>query len=123
MFATLALILCIILSALGQFFMKVGMNQIPIIESLGRLFSPASIYQIVKNKNIFCGLFLYSVSTIFWLGALSTFDLSFMYPLASVVYVITGLMAFFFLGEAINRKRWLGILLVVLGCILITSSH
>lgn len=68
------------------------------------------------------GLFLYMFSAFLWLGALSTLDVSFMYPLLSLAYVITAIGAFIFLGETITMMRWMGIGLVIAGCFLVTRS-
>ncbi|AET64475.1 hypothetical protein Mhar_1107 [Methanothrix harundinacea 6Ac] len=45
-----------------------------------------------------------------------------MYPMLSLAYILTALLAFYFLGEQISTLRWSGIILVVLGCILIMKS-
>ncbi|MEA1907777.1 MAG: EamA family transporter, partial [Euryarchaeota archaeon] len=54
--------------------------------------------------------------------ALSTPDVSFVYPLLSLGYVITAILAFVFLKETITMERWCGIFLVVVGCCLIIRT-
>jgi drug/metabolite transporter (DMT)-like permease len=62
------------------------------------------------------------VSAFLWLGALSTLDVSFMYPLLSLAYVVTAVFAIIYLGEIVTLSRWAGISLVVIGCVLIARS-
>ena len=45
----------------------------------------------------------------------SLLNVSFMYPLLRLGYVLVAVTSAVFLGEAITLTRWLGILLVVIG--------
>ena len=122
MFAISLVMVCIFLGALGQISMKAGMNSMERINGFADLFNPGTAINILKNYYIIGGLLLYVISVILWLAAMSTLDVSFMYPLLSMAYVITAIAAFLFLGETITIIRWAGIALVVAGCFLITRS-
>lgn len=122
MFAFVLVIVCVILGALGQVSMKNGMNQIDKIHGIKELTNSKTILNIIGNKYVIVGLFLYFFAAFLWLAALSTLDVSFMYPLLSFAYVITAIGAFVFLGENVSVIRWAGIALVVVGCLLITRS-
>ena len=122
MFAFGLLIICIVFGALGQISMKSGMNQMDKIEGIKELFSLGTVAGIMKNQYVMLGLLLYSLSAFLWLGALSTLDVSFMYPLLSLAYVVTAGMAYLYLGESISLFRWAGIFMVIVGCMLITKS-
>ena len=58
-----------------------------------------------------------------WLGALRQLDLSYSYALASASIVIVAALAAAFLGESIPPKAWLGLLLIVIGCVLIAPAQ
>lgn len=58
-----------------------------------------------------------------WLGALRHLDLSYSYALASASIVIVAVLAAAFLGESIAPKAWLGLLLIVIGCVLIAPAQ
>jgi dolichol-phosphate mannosyltransferase len=64
------------------------------------------------------GLVLYAVSSALWLGVLSRMDLSVAYPLGASGYVLVVMLAAFS-GESVPGARWLGVLLIVMGVMLI----
>jgi len=122
MFALGLVIICIIFGAIGQISMKTGMAQIGEINDFRGFINLNTIFHILTNVYVLLGLLLYAVSAFLWLGALSTLDVSFMYPLLSLAYVITAILAFVVLKENITLIRWVGIALVVAGCFLIVRT-
>ena len=122
MFALILVFVCVLGAAMGQIAMKSGMSQIGEIGSLGQLFHFGTLFHIFTNPRVLTGICLYAISGILWLGALSTLNVSFMYPLMSLAYVLTAIFAFVFLKESVTLLHWVGILLVVGGCFLITRT-
>jgi len=122
MFAIGLVLICVVFGALGQISMKTGMRQVQQINSFSDLLDPGTIMEIFGNVYVMSGLVLYMVSALLWLGALSTLDVSLMYPLLSLAYVVTAVFAVVFLGEVVTLPRWAGIALVVVGCALIIRS-
>ena len=120
MFALILVGICIIAGVAGQLTMKSGMNQVGAIESLGQLFNPSTLFRIFSNPRVIIGIVCYVVSLVLWLAALSTLNVSYMYPLLSLGYIITAAFAYFFLNESISVFQWVGITLVVGGVFLIT---
>ena len=102
--------------------MKSGMKQMPRIDSISDLLDSKTVMEIFGNAYVMGGLILYMISAFLWLGALSTLDVSFMYPLLSLGYVVTAVFAIIYLGEIVTFSRWAGIGLVVIGCVLILRS-
>lgn len=121
-FALTLLLICIFAGASGQICWKHAMSNMDQINSFDELLQPKTILNIITDKYILVGLILYGSAFIFWLGAMSTLDISFMYPMLSLAYVLTAVMAFIFIGENITSLRWMGILLVMIGCFLIARS-
>jgi len=122
MFAIGLVLICVLFGALGQISMKTGMREVQQINSFSDLLEPSTIMEIFGNIYVIGGIILYMVSAFLWLGALSTLDVSLMYPLLSLAYVITAVFAVVFLGEIVTLSRWGGIALVVIGCVLILKS-
>jgi drug/metabolite transporter (DMT)-like permease len=122
MFAIGLVLICVLLGAFGQISMKSGMRQVGKINGFSELIDSKTIMGIAGNAYVLGGLLLYFISAFLWLGALSTLDVSLMYPMLSLAYVVTAIFAVIYLGEIVTFSRWAGILLVVIGCILITRS-
>lgn len=122
MFAMMLLFICILAGASGQICWKHAMNNREEIRDINSLFNAKTIFGIITDKYIIAGLMFYGFALIFWLGAMSTLEISFMYPMLSLGYVIVAVLAFIFLGENISLARWAGIALIVVGSILITRG-
>lgn len=122
MFALTLVLICVFAGAMGQICWKHGMTSMDKINEIDDLLQLETIFNIFTNKYIMLGLVLYGSAFILWLGAMSTLDISFMYPMLSLAYVITAILAFVFIGENITVVRWAGIALVVAGCFLIARS-
>jgi uncharacterized membrane protein len=122
MFALGLVAICIIMGAVGQILMKNGMSQIGQIGGWGGLFNLSTFVSIFTNIYVVGGLVLYAVSSFLWIGALSTSNVSFIYPLLSLAYVLTAILGFIFLKENISLLRWLGILVVCAGVFLVSRS-
>jgi drug/metabolite transporter (DMT)-like permease len=122
LFALLLVGACIVTGVAGQMLLKNGMNKIGKIDNFGELFAPQNLSKMLSNIFIILGLCAYALSAIFWMGALSTLDLSFSYPLISLSYVIVAVLAFFVFKENITLIRWGGIFLIIFGSFLISRS-
>lgn len=105
----------IALSAIAQYFFKVGVDRIKLSES-------NIVIAALKNCYIIGGLACYGISVIFWFYVISQMELSKAYPLVSLGYVFTALLGYFFLNENINAFRLIGIGLIIAGVIFISRS-
>lgn len=65
-----------------------------------------------------CGI-SFSASLVLWLYILKKFPFSQAYPLTSLSFVFGMIAAWLVFGESIPLSRWIGLILVVLGCFLI----
>jgi drug/metabolite transporter (DMT)-like permease len=79
-------------------------------------------WRIITNPYVVIGLGIYGFSTILWLVALSRFDLSFIYPFASLGYVIMLFASWQLFHEQISITRLVGCAVVILGVILISRT-
>ena len=53
---------------------------------------------------------------------LSRADYSFVMPFSAIAYGLVPLLAYLFLGEYVSLARWIGILLIFLGVLLISRT-
>jgi drug/metabolite transporter (DMT)-like permease len=110
------LLVSVMLGAFGQLSMKKGLKNKPIqINELASL----KVFNTVFEPNVFLGILLYIAATLIWLVVLSNAELSYAYPLIALGYIVTTVFSYIYLGENIVLYRWLGIILIVVGAILI----
>jgi len=76
------------------------------------------LLKLVLNPFVFTGLVFYVISTILWLIALSKTNLSFVYPFASLVFVLVMLSARFVFLEPVPTIRYVGIAVICVGFLL-----
>jgi len=109
----------ILLAVAGQLFMKRGMV------AFGTFPVSQLLYKVIPmffSPLVFTGLIFFGLSSVFWLVVLSRLELSLVYPMVSVAYVLVALASFIFFKENVNAVRWFGILVVILGVFLISRS-
>ncbi|MBE0477712.1 EamA family transporter [Candidatus Aerophobetes bacterium] len=111
----------VLLGALGQVCMKSGMSHLgPISLRFSTIFT--TIFQMLSSPFVLLGLFLYAVSTIFWLTVLSRLDLSYAYPMISVSYALVLIFSWIFFQERFGLMRFFGVLLICGGVFLVSRS-
>lgn len=59
---------------------------------------------------------------ILWLVAISRLDLSLAYPLLALAFVLNPLLARLLLGENIPWERWVGILVICIGVVIVSLT-
>lgn len=116
------LILCSVsLAVFGQFFLKKGMLDIGKIPfNFG---TPIFLLvRVFSNFKLFLGFTLFALSSIIWLVVLSRVELSFAYPMVSMGYILTILISWKFLGETISPLRWIAVIVICAGVLLLSRS-
>ncbi|MGB9613312.1 MAG: EamA family transporter [Candidatus Margulisiibacteriota bacterium] len=115
----LVLTISILLAVTGQLLMKRGMmlfGSFPVSQLLFK------IIPMFLNPWVFSGLVCFGLSSIFWLVVLSRLELSLVYPMVSVAYVLVAMASWIFFRENLSLIRWLGIAVIILGVYLISRS-
>lgn len=82
----------------------------------------ALIGMIVRSPLVLIGLVLYGVGALAWIAVLGRLDLSYAYPFLALNFVLITLASRIVLGESIPWQRWLGILVICVGIILVARS-
>jgi drug/metabolite transporter (DMT)-like permease len=115
-------LVAVVISVLGQVSLKVGMNQVGAIDA-GSLARPMeTLMQVFSTPLVWLGLSCYGVSALLWLVVLSRLDLSYAYLMLASMYVLIPLVSWLFLGERIPPMRWLGMVVVVLGVVIVARN-
>ncbi len=118
----LALILLDVgLNVLGQLSLKFGMSKLGnFAVSLSTL--PPVFIRAAFNPYILIGVICYGLGFLVWLVVLAKAEVSYAYPLISLGYVFTAILARVLIGEAVTFSRMAGILVICLGVFLVARS-
>lgn len=111
----------ITLGVTAQIFMKFGMNDVGKIDV--RDLVSMKIFNIVFNKFVFVGIALYGISSLLYLVAISMEDVSFVYPLIGIGYILTAVLAWLFFKENVTIMRITGIVLISAGAYLVVLKR
>lgn len=111
----------VFLNAVAQLALKQGAGRLGDISFSLQNIVPIGM-QVIFNPWIFFGLFLYGVSVILWILALSRVEVSFAYPLLSVGYIVVAVAGYFLFNEPLSGYKILGIGFIIIGVILLSKS-
>ena len=117
------LLIALVLEAVGVVLLSQGLKQIGepeklavsgVLRLIGRGAMNPSIVAGVALETVFFGALLY---------LLSQRDVSLIWPLTALGFVLTALAAKFILREEIHWTRWTGVAFIVIGAALVTFSE
>ena len=114
------LVCCAIcLTVTGELFLKSGMNRVgPVmIHDL-----VASAARVVQTSQIWVGFGFIGAGALLWLSALSRAQLSWVYPILSLGYVLVLIFSRIILSEPVSWSRWLGTAVIIAGVYLVFRS-
>lgn len=117
------LIFALIVEAVGVVVLSKGLKQIGEVQTI----SPREIGRIIAkgatNTSILLGVALEAAFFGALLYLLSQRDVSLIWPLTALGFVITAFAAKFILKEEVSALRWVGVALIVLGASLVSYSE
>ena len=112
----LFIILPILFTVTGEFLLKYSVTGQAIA------FDRLSLMLFLSTPGILLGVGLIGLSAVLWIIGMTKFQLSFMYPFLSLNYVIIIVGSEFFLHEDVQLNRYVAILLIVIGLVIISRS-
>ncbi len=117
------LLFALTVEAVGVVFLSKGLKQIGEVQitsarEIGRIIAKGS-----TNANILAGVALEAAFFGALLYLLSQRDVSLIWPLTSLGFVITAIAAKFILKEEISSVRWAGVALIMIGAALVSYSE
>ncbi|MEK6887272.1 MAG: EamA family transporter [Nanoarchaeota archaeon] len=104
MISAILMVLASFFAALGQLSLKIGAMKIK-----------KSVNSLLKNPVLLFGVFFYGLSSIVSLFAVKDANLTALYPFASLNYVWVSVLSMRFLKEKMNKYKWIGIFLIIIG--------
>lgn len=117
------LLIGLVFEAVGVVFLSKGLKE---IGEVGRIAVPEILSLIgrgVRNPSLLLGVLFEAIFFGALLYLLSQHDVSLIWPLTSLGFVITAIAARIFLHEQVSAVRWAGVFLIVLGAGLVTWSE
>ena len=119
-------ILLILLSEIwnvtGQIIFKKSTNAVDAGKMRGISGHVSYIQEVLAKNSIWIGFSFQVLCVATWILALAQADLSFVFPVGSIQYILVLFSTYIFLGEKIDRMKLAGTLLVITGIVLITLS-
>lgn len=120
------LLVAFVFEAIGVVLLKKGIDEV-VAQNSERPLNATRVLRMVGhgfiNRNVLIGVFF---ETLFFIGLLMLMgrsDISFIWPLTSISFVLTTLAAQFYLRETVSGLRWSGVALIMVGAALITWSE
>lgn len=112
----LFLIIAVALNAAANVLLKIGVARIGALQEAGFL------ARYAMNWPLLSGLVLFAVNVVFYAAALARLNLSVAYPvmMAGGVTIVVAI-SIVFLRESLSSAQMVGLLLVVVGLVLLTS--
>ena len=117
------LILALVVEAVGVVYLSKGLKQIGEPPSLSAREIGRLIGKGVANPSILLGVALEAAFFGALLYLLSQREVSLIWPLTSLGFVITAVAARIILKEEVSALRWAGVALIVLGAALVSYSE
>jgi len=117
------LLVGLVFEAVGVVFLSQGLHEIGEVKTVSAGEIGRIIVRGVVNKNILLGTLFETCFFGVLLYLLSQKDVSLVWPLTSLGFVITALAARMVRHEDISALRWTGVLIIVLGAALVAWSE
>ena len=119
----LILLIGLVFEAAGVVFLKKGITRVGEVKQV----SAAEIVRVVKagatNPSILLGVFFEALFFVCLLVLMAESDISFLWPLTALGFVLTTFAALIFLGEKVSSIRWAGVVFIMIGAALISYSE
>ena len=97
-------------NTIGTYNLKVGSDRIRFLS------------EVFKKPYLWLGIVVMSMGLVVWLLAIAQGDLSLVFPMGSLQYILILFVAHKFLGEKIDKMKLVGTLLVMAGIVLMSVS-
>jgi multidrug transporter EmrE-like cation transporter len=114
------ILLSILCGVAGQTVIKIGVSQPGASDAASGLISLVGM--ILRSPMVMLGLLLYALGALAWIAVLSRVDLSVAYPFLALNFLLVTLSSQFLLGETVPAMRWIGVLVICSGILLVARS-
>ncbi|HTX21065.1 MAG TPA: EamA family transporter [Candidatus Aquilonibacter sp.] len=116
------LLIGLVLEAVGVVFLSQGLHEIGEVKQISASEIGRIIARGAVNRNILLGILFEAMFFGVLMYLLSQQDVSLVWPLTSLGFVITALAAWLIRHEQVSALRWTGIVVIVIGAALVAWS-
>jgi uncharacterized membrane protein len=100
----------------GHLLIKAGLNTAAV--TVAPVAGIARIAHMAFQVEVVAGLLIYFLGSVCWMIAVAQREISFLYPLSSINYVLVVMISYVLFSEAISWQRVSGVAVIVLGMVL-----
>jgi len=105
----------------GQLLLKTTVLRLDGVDFMKGPFA-ATFVKLITSPLFLFAMFIYATSMILYLMAISTIDISMGFPMVSLNYAIILVCSKMFFKENVTPLRWMGVLLIITGVVLVSRS-
>jgi uncharacterized membrane protein len=116
------LFLLVVLGSIGNTILSKGMKDVGDVDLSHFASLTSAAARVLTSGTIWLGIAMMLAFMVCHMLVLSWADYSFVMPFSAVAYALVPLLAFLFLHEQVSTARWIGIVLIVLGVVLINRT-
>jgi drug/metabolite transporter (DMT)-like permease len=113
----------LVLEAMGVVYLSAGLKQIGAPQRINFTEIRRVVVEGATNRNILAGVFMEATFFAILLISLKLWDVSLVWPLTSLGFVLTTLAAKYIRHEEVSGVRWAGVFLIVAGAVLVGYSE
>jgi drug/metabolite transporter (DMT)-like permease len=119
----LILLIGLVFESTGVVLLKKGMTEIGELKTVSFSEVARAVRAGAANPQILLGVFFEALFFACLLVLMARSDISFLWPLTGLSFVFATLAAMWFLHEEVSSVRWLGVVLIMVGAVLISYSE
>ena len=109
----------VIAGQLGDLSLSAGMKTVGEVKSFTPIYVLRFLSRALRVKWLWIGIGLMAVAFFSLLALLSWANVSLVVPATAASYAVGAMGAQFLLGEHVNRRRWIGVIIVCIGVALV----
>ncbi len=104
-------VVCTLFTSFAQIFYKFGANKLSF-----------NLISVITNWPIIIGIILYGTAAVLLIIALKAGEVSVLYPIIATSYIWVSLLSMYFFGDIINLYKWIGMIFIFFGVILVAKG-
>lgn len=102
----------------GQIVLKWRLTNLKVVLPDSFIDKGIYLFKLIFDPYIFSGFFSALIASLFWMGAMTKFEITLAYPFMSIAPALVFLIGIMFLNETFTFGKVLGLILILLGTII-----